>query len=116
MKDDAATIRMLKHDLAEAEDGLRKFAADLERHPASAFEWSGPAFEAAAVKFVFTKVLGMLKESPHLDVLDKVQREVVMRAKRGSRSTSDASNLMQAEVMTAWARALDLLQYTERAP
>lgn len=108
-------IRMMTSQLREADTRLRKFAADLERYPDHAFEWSLSAFEAAATKRVFTSVVDSLQNgAPLAEVRASAQREVNAGAKRGSRSTSDASNLMTAERMSAWARVLEILQYEEQ--
>lgn len=107
------TIRMIRHSLDDADKVLHKFASDMESNPASALEWSAAAFEAAATKTVLGDVLSRLsKGEAHAAVMQRAQSEVFARSKRGRRSTSESANLMEAEMLSAWARAVDVLRYT----
>lgn len=110
MNPDGFILRMLQSGIGGATERLSKFAADIESSPVSAFDWSGSAFEAAAIKQVYGEALKFLQSGDSIAVLRlHAQREVNRRALRGSRLTSDASNLMTAEMMSAWARLLDML-------
>lgn len=110
--------RLIEHDLEDARARLRRFQASLERDAAHAFEWSEADFSAAATLRVF----GTIRR--HLDsgtvtvagMRELAQREVNAAARRGSKSTSEPSNLMRDELMSAWARALEILQHEEPAP
>lgn len=111
-----ATLGLLQHYIAEADATLARFSADLAKDPAYAFEWSASAFEAAATKRVLGEVLRRLASESQSAVLARAEAEVRLRAKRGSKSTSEASNLMEAELMSAWARTAELLAYQGAAP
>lgn len=112
----SAAIRMLDSALDNARARLKKFTSDLATYPAHAFEWSDDAFEAAATLFVFSVVKKQIATKPIAELRAHAQREVNAAARRGSRSTSVPANLMRDELMTAWTRALEILQYDDPAP
>lgn len=109
----SAMTDILDENLRVADETLARFLDDLHRDPAHAFEWSISAFEAAATVRVFGKVRELIAKQTTEAVRATAQRTVVLLAKRGSKSTSESANLMMAEIMSAWARVLEILQYTE---
>ena len=96
---------------------LAKFIRGFADDPAHELEWGVVAFDAAATKHVLSKVAGYLRDGTSLDdVLTFAQHKVNAYAKRGSKSTSETSNLMRDSKMSAWAHVLSTLSFRRRCP
>lgn len=117
--------------LDSARGMIDKFKADFEVNPAYALEYAHSTFEAAARGSVFGWAFKALTdehgapqlyrpaESPALTgkpqrstlerVRERAHDELVKRAASPHRSTSQTSNLLEQEVLAAWADLLELL-------
>ncbi len=103
-----------------AQKKLNKFKEDLDVNPVYAMEWSLSTFTAAAEH----KVFGLLAHAidaraekgeayPEIikGITESCQREVNMRARDSSASTSPTANVMNREILGCWADALELIDW-----
>jgi hypothetical protein len=110
---------LIESGLRAANEELDKFAKSFADDPAHAMDWSASAFNAAAVKRVTTRVLEAIgnminKGTSRGDILshlvDYSTKEILTRAKYPKKSTSATSNLLDAEMLAAWADISDILR------
>ena len=83
----------------------------LKSAPADAFEWSKDRFADAAAIKVWSDVENMIKDAPLVDRLrdvhDALTRETMRKARYPEQSSSQQSNLMSIEMMSAMAKAAE---------
>lgn len=103
-----------------ADKKIKKWQEDLATNPAYAMEWSASAFTAAAEHKVFSLLLNAItarteKGETYQDIVkgitESCQREVNMRARDSSRSTSATANLMNRELLAVWADVLEVIDW-----
>jgi len=102
----ADAIRVLEFRIERADKTLAKFAEDLSKDPAYAFEWGKDAVSAAATKRVCARVLGAFSKDPELSmefVISHLQDRVISGAHHSYRSTSYLANEMAREELAAQA-------------
>lgn len=114
----ARLLEEANYEIETASRNLTKFAQKILdlKNPAYEMAWSGDAFAESARHQVWT----ILKEyatheniikmaDPMATVIKEVTGNVSRMAMHPERSTSPASNLLNQEVMIAWAKALERL-------
>ncbi len=91
--------------LERAEKRLAEWGERLAGNPENAFSWSMEAFDAAADKSVFGQVAYYFERGLSVEEIKELaDREVYRGARSPARSTSPVSNLMEQEVVAAYAR------------
>lgn len=105
----AAILEVIAHELAVCDANITKFRNDFAENPMGALQWSASVFEAVALRSVLGQVAKLLDAHPLDQVRRKVHASLTSHAKRGSSSCMATSNLMRDEIISAWARASELL-------
>ena len=90
---------------------IEKWKARLEENPAYAFEWSDPAFKAAALLAVNSSALLQVKDGVDIDdMIGELTDRVMFRSSCPAMSTSVASNLFEQYKLAAAANLLKYLK------
>lgn len=124
--------KALDRKMTQAHNIVAQHIEALKKNAAQALEWSHSVFKAAAQISVFTQVIQGLttddgkptavktrSEAPDKMqtwgtvpyVLEYAQKEVNRRSQNASSSTSPTSNLMDREILAAWAEVIEIISW-----
>lgn len=124
--------RYLDRELTKAHNSIASFAAEVVKNPAHTLEWSHSTFKCAARIHVLTMAMQSITDEngkptaykvhdegakglktwdtvPYL--MDYAQREVNRRSGNAGMSTSPTSNLMDREMLAAWAEVIEIIKW-----
>lgn len=109
---EARLARFITDAITSARAQVEKFTNNLSMNPSYAFDWSGEAFNAAAVIEVHAELLNAFRNGATLDDIRSTLTDRVMSAARSpARSTSPTSNLMSQCRASAEANILDKMRW-----
>jgi beta-glucanase (GH16 family) len=105
-------IKFLRTGLKNAREGMATWQEEYEKNVNYALTWCDDAIRWAAIEEVYTKVLDDL-ESGTLTV-DAIKNIVISHtitmAKQPFNSLSKTTNIMQAEMASAWATIAEFMR------
>jgi hypothetical protein len=105
-------ISYFQSKVNNVEDYITKVSDRLKDDPSRTLEWGTTAFRAAAELEVYQKIVSALtgKTKATLEsVCDYALKEVLRRASNPSHSASTTGDLLDQEVLAAWARAYEFM-------
>lgn len=94
--------KRLERDIKKYEEETREFAAGFLLDPAYALEWSNDIFKTAARLHVATVVLAWIVKG-ETNIRERADELVFRGARFPQASTSQSSNIMHTQVISAWA-------------
>ena len=112
----AYIVSNLESSLASNQARIAKFAVEVQENPAHAMTWAMDTFSAAAEIKVQTEVINTLKDGCSLAAaIEHCNQRVLWGARNPARSTSVTSNLLEQEMVVAYAKTAEqLARYSNR--
>jgi hypothetical protein len=102
----------LQAQVNEYAQRLGEWKEKFREDAAHAFRWAGKAFEAAARIRVYTRIVDALRggKVTVYYLKEHAQEQVNRQAAFAGQSTSPCSNLLEREILAAWAGVLEALE------
>ena len=109
-------VSNLESSLASNQARIAKFAVEVQEYPAHAMAWAMSTFSVAAEIRVLLEVIDALKSGCTLSAaIEHCKQRVLWGASNPPRSTSVTSNLLEQEVVVAYAKTAEqLARYSNR--